>query len=176
MQLKLEAGERDHARGDLAAPVVLVHYGDFECPFSGAAHAVLQELQHKMGGSLCVVFRAFPLDDIHPRALPAALAAEAAALQGRFWPMHDRLFENQQRLEDSDLLAYARDLHLDEAKFARDMADAGLEQVIRASIAGGRESGVHGTPTLWINGRFHDNREGLWKPERLVAAINEAIG
>lgn len=128
-----------------------------------------------MGGSLCVVFRPFPLDDIHPHALRAALAAEAAARQGQFWPMHDRLFENQEQLEDSDLLAYARDLELDEAKFRLDISDAALEQSIRASIVGGRASGVHGTPTFWINGRFHDNREGLWKPDHLVAAINEAV-
>lgn len=175
MPLQVEVSERDHARGKLKAPVVLVHYGDFECPFSQAAHGLLQQLQSQMGDSLCVVFRPFPLDDIHPHALQAALAAQAASRQNRFWEMHDRLFENQESLEDADLLAHARALNLDEEQFKRDLSDPALEQEIRDSIDGGRASGVHGTPTFWINGRFHDNREGLWNPERMTEAINEVL-
>jgi protein-disulfide isomerase len=109
MQLSEALGPDDFARGDLAAPIVVLHYGDFECPYSAALHPVAEQVRAKFKGRMCLVFRHFPLDDVHPRALAAALAAEAAAQQGAFWPMHDRLFENQGAFEDDDLAAYARD-------------------------------------------------------------------
>lgn len=175
MELFEKPSEKDHVRGELSAPVVLVHYGDFQCPFSGAAHPVIERLRERMGGNLCVVFRQFPLGDIHPDAVPAALAAEAAGRQGKFWDMHDRLFASQDFLDEDDLREHARAVGLDTEQFARDLSDPALEQAVRSSVEGGKRSGVHGTPTFWINDRFHDNREGLWKPERLLQAVEEAL-
>src|SRR4028118_2203338 len=109
----------DYAQGAENAPLTVVHYGDFQCPFSGQAYHVIKELQNSLGDNLRYVFRYFPLDDIHPNAMEAALAAEAAASQGKFWPMYAALFENQEALSHAHLLQYAKHIGLDEEEFAR---------------------------------------------------------
>ena len=106
-------GTRDHVRGPKDAPVTLVKYGDYECPYCGEAHPVLKELQERVGEQVSFVFRHFPLDSVHPRARRAAQAAEAAASQGRFWEMHDLLYERQYELGEEDLMGYAAELELD---------------------------------------------------------------
>lgn len=164
--------ESDHIRGDLGAPVVLVHYGDFECPYSGAAYPVIKKAQSLFGDDLCLVFRQFPLDDIHPHAMQAALAAEAAG--DKFWEMHDLLFENQDLLDVPDLFDYARQVGLDEKRFDTQLRAPGTFEAIKQVVADGKAVGVHGTPTFFINGEFHDNREGLWKASHLLSLLEKA--
>ncbi len=171
MSLTPSPSERDHARGALSAPVVLVHYGDFECPYSGALFPVLQEAKAQMGDDLCVIFRAFPLPDLHPHALQAALAAEAAG--DKFWEMHDLLFQNQDALETEDLHDYAAQLELG-ADWEQKMNSDAVRDKVKASVESGHQSGAHGTPSVFINGAFHDNDEGLWKMSRLKPLLEKA--
>lgn len=171
MSLHLPVSPQDHAQGDQEAPLVIVHYGDFECPYSAAAAAMLPGLQQRLGNQLLYVFRQFPLYDIHPDALQAAEASEAAAAQGKFWPMYSLLFENQMYLREEDLLEYAAQLTLDVERFERDLKQHTHLDKITASIESGRQSGAHGTPTFFINGHFFDNRRGLWNANTMVQAI-----
>lgn len=144
--------ELDHVEGSAAARVTLVEYADFECPVCGELAAVLQEVRRAFGPNLRFVFRHFPLRSSHPHALPAAKAAEAADAQGKFWPMHERLFQHQTQLTDPDLLRHARKLDLDLERFQRDTASRTAEVRIREDLASGARSGVNGTPALYING------------------------
>jgi protein-disulfide isomerase len=162
---------RDHIRGPATAPVTLVEYGDYECPHCGAAHAIIDAVQARMGPALCFVFRHFPLTTIHPRAEPAAEAAEAAGAQGKFWAMHDVLFENQEQLAGPHLLAYAETLDLDLALFAGDLAEHVHAPKVREDFMSGVRSGVNGTPTFFINGVRHD---GPWDAASLLAALQRA--
>ncbi len=141
----------DHARGPADAPVALVEYGDFECPYCREAHRELRAVMKT--GRVRLVFRHFPISEIHARAEPAAVAAEAAARQGRFWEMHDRLFDHQHRLADDDLLEHARVLGLDLNRFRSDLADGDLGRRVRKVRAAGERSGVTGTPTFFVDGR-----------------------
>jgi protein-disulfide isomerase len=163
----------DFVRGDLNAPVILVHYGDFECPYSGALHVVLRSLENQFGEKIAVVFRQFPLDDIHPNAMKAALAAQAAG--EKFWDMHDLLFENQDDLREGDLLEYAHKIGLDGTQFRIDFTSPQTRETVKESVRAAREIGIHGTPTLFINGQFHDNSEGLWKRPKLLPLIEAAL-
>ena len=171
MSLTPPISPQDHARGDLSAPVVLVHLGDFECPYSGALFPTLQKAKTQMGDDLCVVFRAFPLPDLHPHAMQAALAAEAAG--DKFWQMHDLLFQNQGALELEDLRAYAAQIGLDDNWETRMNSDA-IRAKVESSIESGHQSGAHGTPSVWINGVFHDNDEGIWRASRLMPLLEAA--
>src|SRR6267378_2168142 len=121
--LSVPVNERDHVQGPETAPVTLVEYGDFECPYCAAAHVILKEVQTIMGDQLRFVFRHFPLTQIHPHAGPAAEASEAAGAQGQFWEMHDLLYENQPRLDAMHLLGYAEDLNLDTRRFVRELEE-----------------------------------------------------
>ena len=146
---------RDHVRGRPEAPLTLVEYGDFECPFCGRATGVVDELRERFGDDLRYVFRHLPLEDVHPHAELAALGAETAAAQGRFWEMHDVLFAHQDELEVEDLLGYAADLGLDVERFARDL-DAGRgAQQVRDDVASAEASGARGTPTFFVGDRRH---------------------
>ena len=162
---------RDHAAGPASARVTLVEYADFECPSCGAAHPVLQAVQRAFGTNLRLVFRHFPLRDSHPHSLDAARAAEAAAEQGQFWPMHDRLFERQHALGPADLRRHARKLGLDVVRWERVMALPSTEQRVLADFAGGRRSGVRGTPTFFIGGARY---EGPAERDALIAALARA--
>src|SRR5215468_1702963 len=163
--------ERDHVRGPLAAPVTLVEYGDYECPYCGQAYYVVKELEQRAGNLMRFVFRNFPLTTIHPHAERAAEAAEAAGAQGRFWEMHDLLFENQRSLEDEDLLKYCVSAGLDNSQFVADMREGRHINRVREDFLGGARSGVNGTPTFFINGARHD---GSWEIGPLLAAIENA--
>jgi protein-disulfide isomerase len=163
--------DRDHIRGPRTAPVTLVEYGDYECPFCGQAYYVVKDLQRRAGNLVRFVFRYFPLTTIHPHAERAAEAAEAAGAQGRFWEMHDCLFENQQALEDEDLLEYAALVGLDIPRFVRDMREGRHLARIREDFLSGVRSGVNGTPTFFINGVRHD---GPWDLASLMTAIDDA--
>ncbi len=156
-KLTVPVNERDHVRGPENAPVTLVEYGDYECPYCGAAYPIVKRIQKTMGNDLRFVFRNFPLAEIHPHALHAAYAAEAAGLQDKFWEMHDMLFEHQDALEDDDLLRYAQMLALDTDQFARDFASDEVASKVEEDFSSGVRSGVNGTPTFFINGVRHDD-------------------
>jgi protein-disulfide isomerase len=152
MSKLVSVSAHDHIRGSAKAPVVMFEYGDFECPACGQAYIVVKELERVVGNTLGVVFRHFPLATVHPHAELAAEAAEAADGQGRFWEMHDLLFENQHRLSPTDLLAYATHLGLDEARFARELSEHKHANKVREDFMSGVRAGVSGTPTFFING------------------------
>ncbi|MGH7526862.1 MAG: DsbA family protein [Gemmatimonadales bacterium] len=155
-QLTPPVGDRDHAEGPADARVTLVEYGDFECPRCGEAHAVIKGVQKAFGSNLRFVFRHFPLRSSHPHALAAAAAAEAAAEQGRFWAMHDRLFEHQGALGDSDLRRHAEKIGLDLVRFEQALGSPGRESRVLEDLSSGARSGVNGTPSLYINGSRYD--------------------
>ena len=159
---------RDHLEGPADAVVTLVEYGDYECPYSGAAYPIVKELQARMGSRLRFVFRNFPITTSHPHAERAAEAAEAAASEAKFWEMHDLLYENQQRLEDADLHRYAEQLGLDVQAFAEDLANGAHMGRVREDFMSGVRSGVNGTPTFYVNGLRHD---GDYQLKSLVAAL-----
>jgi protein-disulfide isomerase len=163
--------DRDHIQGPADAAVTLVEYGDYECPYCGAAYSIINEVQARMGERLRFVFRNFPITTSHPHAEQAAEAAEAAASQGRFWQMHDLLFENQQRLRDQDLSAYAEELGLDVELFDKDLAEHVHARRVREDFMSGVRSGVNGTPTFYVNGARYD---GSYELETLLAALERA--
>ena len=142
----------DHVRGAPGGRL-LVEYGDYECPYSRQAFRSIERVERQLGGRIRFAFRHFPLTEIHPHALAAAAAAEAAALQGRFWEMHGLLFHRQKALEDGDLRGYAVQLELDPDRFERDRAGSPVQARIRRDVDSGEASGeVRGTPTLFIDG------------------------
>jgi protein-disulfide isomerase len=151
VDLILPVGQRDLVQGLLTAPVVLVEYGDYQCPYCAQATRVIQELQHQLGDRLCYVFRHFPLTKLHPYALRAAEAAEAAAAQNHFWQMHYCLLAYQSALKETDLLQYARDLALDMEQFEHDINSNQQFHHIQEDIRTGIDSGVDSTPTFFIN-------------------------
>ncbi len=170
-RLAVPVSSRDHIRGPALTPVTLVEYGDFECPYTRRARPVVRRLRQDFGDQLRFVFRNFPLMRIHPHAQAAAEAAEAAAAQGRYWEMHDLLFDNQRHLEDEDLRRYASKLHLDMARFGRELAEHAHARRVREDFRGGLKSGVRGTPTFFVNGLRHDGRNDI---AALRAAVEQA--
>jgi protein-disulfide isomerase len=148
-------GERDHVLGPAGARVTLVEYGDYECPYCGELHPVIEAARNAFGGNLRFAFRHFPLRSSHPHALAAAKAAEAAGEQGRFWEMHDRLYQRQTQLEDEDLVGHARKIGLDVARFQRELAARTHEVRIREDLGSAAQSGAGGTPSLFINGELY---------------------
>jgi protein-disulfide isomerase len=170
--LTVPVSARDHVRGTKNAPVTLVEYGDYECPYCGQAHYIVQQLEGMLADSMRFVFRNFPLTTVHPHAEVAAEAAEAAGGQRKFWPMHDVLFENQEALEIDDLLQYATQLELDVPRFARDLEEHRYADRVREDFLGGVRSGVNGTPTFFINGFRHD---GSFDLQSLLDTINQIL-
>ena len=149
--------ERDHIQGPASAVVTLVQYGDYECPYCGEAYPIVKDVQAQMKDRVRFVFRNFPISTSHPHAEQAAEAAEAAAGQGRFWEMHDTLYENQRRLRDQELRSYAERLELDVERFARELAEHVHAPRVQDDFMSGVRSGVNGTPTFYINGVRHDD-------------------
>jgi protein-disulfide isomerase len=170
-RLTVPVSERDHSQGPVDAAVTLVEYGDYECPYCGAAFPIIKEVQDRMGDRLRFVFRNFPISTSHPHAEQAAEGAEAAGVQGAFWPMHDLLYENQQHLSDGDLRAYGRQLGLDAERFDRELADHVHAERVREDFMSGVRSGVNGTPTFYIDGVRHDDSYDL---ETLLSALERA--
>ena len=160
---------RDHAQGSTRGAATLVEYGDFECPHCAAAYPLVKQVQEAMGAKLRLVYRHFPLTRIHPHAQHAAEMAEAAAQHGKFWPMHDLLFENQDALDDQNLVAYAASLGIDPQWAAAALADGRFQRRVRDDFASGVRSGVNGTPTFFINGERYD---GPWNT--LLDSLTEA--
>ena len=158
MSLTIPVGPDDHMQGPETGPVTLVEYGDYQCPVCATAYVIVQGVQERLGPLLRFVFRNFPLSQVHPQAALAAEAAEAAGAQGRFWEIHDALYENQPALSPELIGALARRLDLD------------MERV-KLDFMGGVRSGVGGTPTFFINGeRYEDS----WDESSLVSALRAA--
>jgi protein-disulfide isomerase len=170
-ELAVPVAASDHLLGGEHAPVTIVEYGDFECPnCRQAAPAVKLILEH-WRGRVRLVWRHFPLEGVHPHALSAALASEAAAAQGKFWEMHDVLLENQGHLKTNHLRGYARRLELDPARYEAEMEDQLYLQRVREQIDGGGKSGVRGTPTFFVNGAIQDVSFGLQALRERVAKL-----
>ncbi|HYO09283.1 MAG TPA: thioredoxin domain-containing protein [Tepidisphaeraceae bacterium] len=167
-RLAVPVTENDHAQGPPDAPVTLVEYGDYECPYCGRAHPLVQELRRRLGDRLRFVFRNFPLNTIHQHAGVAAQAAEAAGVQGKFWEMHDLLYDHQSDLADADLQSYALKLELEPYQFSADLSSERFAKRVREDFRGGVRSGVNGTPTFFINGTRYNGPHEL-------AAMLEAI-
>jgi protein-disulfide isomerase len=162
---------RDHLQGSIEAPILLLEYGDYQCPYCGEAHETVKTLQDRLGEKLCFAYRNFPLTNMHPYAEHAAEAAEAAAAQKHFWQMHDVLFENQDALEDDDLAGYAEALGLDGRRLLKQVQSGAHKARIREDYTLGVRGGVNGTPTFFINGVRYEGDGGV---EALLAAIEEA--
>jgi protein-disulfide isomerase len=171
-KLRVAVTLADHGEGPADAPLALVEYGDYECPHCGRAYPIVKEVQKALKRELRFVFRNFPLAEMHPHALSAAKAAEAASLQDKFWPMHDQIFEHQQHLDDRSLLRYAEAMGLELPRFGADSKSAGVATHIDGDIEGGARSGVNGTPTFFINGVRHD---GSFDYDTLVEALRAAL-
>ena len=170
--LTVPVGKRDHIQGPSSAAVTLVEYADYQCPFCGNVHPIIKQLQQHFGDRLRFVFRNFPQARIHAYAQRAAEAAEAAGGQGKFWEMHDYLFEHQEALDAENLARAAAALGLDKVKFDRDVAERYYADRVQQDIQSGTDSGVGGTPTIFINGMRNDGDDDF---ETLKTSIEEAI-
>lgn len=159
---------RDHIRGVETAPVTLVQYGDYECPYCATAHAIVNAIIEEMGQELRFVYRHFPLNTLHMHAQQAAEAAEEAGAYKRFWPMHDLLYRNQQALQDEDLTRYAAELQLSVTAFGADLSRHIHLPKVREDFMSGVHSGVDGTPTFYINGWRYG---GSWDLSTLLSAL-----
>jgi protein-disulfide isomerase len=158
----------DHVRGAAGARLI-VEYGDYECPYSRQAYRAIERVEAELAGGLRFAFRHFPLTEIHPHALAAAAAAEAAALQDRFWELHKLLFHRQRALGDDDLRRYAGELGLDVARFEADRGGENVLGRVRRDVRSGEASGeVRGTPTLFIDGTVY---LGRYDAETLVKVL-----
>lgn len=163
---------RDHIQGPVDAPIKLVEYGDYQCPYCGEAYPIVKAIQERLGDRLCFAFRNFPLANMHPHAEHAAEAAEAAGAQGRFWEMHDVLYENQNALEDDNLAEYAQSLGLDAKRLMDEIAKGSHATRVREDFRGGVRNGVNGTPTFFINGERYD---GDLEAAALFSALTESV-
>lgn len=167
-QLKPRVNTNDHVAGNDKASIELVEYGDYQCPTCGYAHSVLKNIQRELGDDLLFVFRNFPLSQIHPEAFNAAVAAEAASRQGKFWNMHDILFENQRNLNINNLFNYAQSAGLDVEQFKNDIQNNDLPAKVQDDFESGVRSGVNATPSFFING---EKFEGKWEGENLISYL-----
>jgi protein-disulfide isomerase len=152
-ELKIAVSSVDHHIGNVNAAITLVEYGDFECPYCGHAHPLIKRLLQEKGNELQFVFRNFPLRQIHPNAYISAISAEAAGRQGKYWEMHDLIYENQDKLGIEYLYSLAKSLGLDLTQFSQDAESRVILDKIQTDFEGGIRSGVNGTPSFFINGQ-----------------------
>jgi len=171
-QLMELINSHDHSVGPANAPLELVEYGDYECPHCGHAYPIIKEIQQRLGDELRFVFRNFPLARIHPNAFAAAVATEAAALQGKFWEMHDLIFEHQRALDNDNILLLAASLGLDAEQFETDIHKQSLSDKVETDFESGIRSGVNGTPTFFINGKKY---EGEWLGSQLLEYLQKEL-
>ena len=170
-QLILPVSERDHISGPASAPVTMVEYGDYQCPYCGQANPIVDEIQRELGDDLRFVFRNFPLTEVHPHAEHAAEIAEAAGAHHKFWEMHDMLYAHQQALDDQHLAEYLSVIGVPTSEVKRALAQHAYQERVREDFMSGVRSGVNGTPTFFINGLRHD---GSYERHELLAAIAKA--
>jgi len=156
MSLRIPVSNKDHIEGNPEAEIELVEYGDYQCPYCGQAYYEIKKVQKHLGKDLKFVFRNFPLTDSHEHALSAAVAAEVAGDLGKFWEMHDTLYENQENLGDSSIVNYAKKLGLNTDEFENDFSDSKYQKKIEDQMEGGLRSGVNGTPSFFINGQKYE--------------------
>lgn len=156
IKLRSPVSPQEHLWGLESAPMILVEYGDYECPFSRQAVEIVKRLQQSLQSDFVFAFRNFPLMQIHPNATNAAKAVEAAALQGKFWPLHDLFFANQQNLSMDRILALAKSININVSQFEKDMTSKEIDRRILENFYSGARSGVNGTPTFFINGFRYD--------------------
>ena len=168
MSLRPPVSNKDHIQGNTHAAIELVEYGDYQCPYCGRAYPIIKTIQERFGKDLKFVFRNFPLSEIHPHAKLAAIASEAAAKQGKFWEMHDIIFENQTNLITSSLIEYAKLIGLNVEQFRKDLHDDELIQKVESDFESGLRSGVNGTPGFFINGEKYN---GNWDEETFETYI-----
>jgi protein-disulfide isomerase len=166
--LTVPVSARDHISGSLDAPLQLLEYGDYECPFCGMAYPVVETVRRILADRLCFAFRHFPIVSAHPHALRAAEAAEAAGAQGKFWAMHAQLFEHQNALDDEMLVYHAVQVGLDPDRFIEDLAQHRFIPRIQEDLSSGARSGVNGTPTFFVNGVRY---EGPTDVQPLIRAL-----
>ena len=170
--------ERDHYLGDLNAPVELVQYGGYQCRHCGDVLPVLRQLKESLGDDLKIVFRHFPLPNLHHLSLDAAVAAESAGIQGKFWQMHFKILENQFYMTRASFDGFAEEIRLDMSLFGLHRRNRNLFKKISSDFESGIHSGVNGTPTFFINGRRYngfDDFEGLYKVCRFAAGYYKMI-
>lgn len=161
--LKPAVSKKDHQTGNIKAKVVLVEYGDYQCPHCGVAHPYIKQLLREFDKELHFVFRNFPLQESHPAAMISAVAAEAADKQDKFWPMHDMIFEHQDELSENSLFEFAESLGLDIGIFTKDMKSEELFSRVETDFESGVRSGVNGTPSFFINGAKLDSYDESYK-------------
>jgi len=154
--LKPSVSEKDHVQGGESSSVEIVEFGDYECPHCGDAYPIVKEIQETFGDQIKFVFRNFPLQQAHPLAFPAAMVAEGAAAQGKFWEMHDAIFENQYRLSEEIFDELAETIGLDLDKFKEDSESDEIRQKVEDDFESGVRSGVNGTPSFYVNGTKFD--------------------
>ncbi len=167
-QLIPPVNAQDHAQGNDDAPLTLVEFGDFQCPYCKEAHGIIPRIQAKLGARLRFVFRHLPLTVVHAHAQHAAEAAELAADSDQFWEMHDKLFAHQRQLEDAYLVAYGMDLGLDGTAFLHSLSVHSKARRVQADLASAEASGATGTPSFYVNGEKY---EGSWEYEDLLAYL-----
>lgn len=146
----------DHSLGDAGAAIEIVEYGDFECPDCGNANQIIKQIRQEFGSQIRFIFRNFPLTEIHPYAMPAALVTEAAGLQNKYWEMHDLIFQHQGELNDTLFEQLANKIGLNVVKFEHDLQTTTLQDKVSADFESGLRSGVNGTPTFFVNGQKFD--------------------
>ena len=170
--LKPAVSATDHIQGTVGAPVEIVEYGDYQCPYCGKAYPIVKDLLQQVGDQLKFVFRNFPLSKIHPQARMAAIAAEAAGLQNKYWQMHDIIYENQKRLHHTALLEYAASIGLQMDRFTADMERDDLAAKVDSHFYSGMRSGVSATPTFFINGEKYT---GSWENDDLLQYLKSSF-
>ncbi len=164
--------EMDHCQGSKDALVTLVEYGDYQCPYCGQAYPIVKKLQEEFGDKLEFVFRNFPLTEIHEYSFHAAESSEIADEYGKFWEMHDMLYQNQDNLQDDNLIMMASKLGIDSEEFSKKLQAEEKAKKVKDDFMSGVESGVNGTPSFYINGYKY---EGPWDYENLKSAIVSTI-
>lgn len=170
--LKPPVSDKDHVQGNNYAPIELVEYGDYECPHCGRAYPIIKKIQRELADDLRFIFRNFPIPESHPHAVNAALAAEAAAIQQKYWEMHDMIFENQQYLEHEHLLSYAKAINLDVKRFNNDMEKKTPLARVESDFESGIRSGVNGTPSFFVDGKKF---EGDWGGDEFIEYLKSKI-
>jgi protein-disulfide isomerase len=170
--LSIPVGPEDHSRGPLDAKLTVVEYGDYQCPYCGQAYPIVEKLLTEFADSMRLVFRNLPLAEVHPHAEAAAEVAEAVGLQGKFWEMHDTLFEHQRDLSDAALLRYIAAVGADVDEATKEIADGGPRQRVEADFESAIRSGANGTPTFFINGVRYD---GSWMYEPFSEYLTELL-
>ena len=172
MNLKPPVSIQDHVSGNMDAFIELVEYGDYQCPYCRRAYPIVKVIQERLGNDLKFVFRNFPLSKIHPHAKIAAVSTEAADKQGKFWEMHDIIFENQEKLRPSAIISFGQMIDLNIEQFKNDLADQNLIQKVDSDFESGIRSGVNATPSFFVNGVKYN---GSWEEEAFESFLWEKI-